>query len=137
MVRKIESAEIAPAFLKYFKVAIDNRKKRMGRMFSHLGIIPNPDVCVMIADFLLRVENINWTIVSGVHGNKLIIIFRSFGYRRNAGKIAFKAFEEWGSAGGHKRAARAEIPLSNLKDIVDCADENKLSNWIIKQIKSK
>ncbi len=137
MVRKIESAEMSGAFLKYFKTAIDNRKKRKGWMFSHLGPVPNPDVCVMIADFFLRIEDINWSIISGIHGNKLFIIFRSFGYKRDAGKVAQKGFGELGSAGGHKRAARAEIPLSNLKDVIDCQNENKLSNWIINQVKKR
>jgi len=135
IVRKIESAEMRNGFLKYFKIAIESRKKRKGWMFSHLESVPNPDVCVMIADFFLRIEDTSWSIVSGICGNKLIIIFRSYGYKRDAGKVAQKGFGEFGSAGGHKRAARAEVPLSNLKEIIDCQNGNKLSNWIINQIK--
>ena len=136
-IRKIESAEMLPAFLKYFKTAIDCRKKRKDWLFSHLGPVSSPDVCVIIADFFLKIEDVNWSIVSGIHGNKLIIIFRSFGHRRNAGKVAEKGFNGIGSAGGHKSMARAEIPLNKLKDEVDCQKPNKISNWIINQIKKK
>ncbi len=137
IVRKIEAAEMRPGFLKFFKTAIDNRKKRKGWMFSHLGAVPSPDILVIIADFFLRIDDVNWSIVSGTNGNKLIVIFRSFGYRRNAGKVAEKAFAELGSAGGHKSAARAEIPLSVIKENVDCQAENKVANWIISKIHGK
>lgn len=137
IVRKIEAAEMQPGFLKYFKTAIDNRKKWQGWLFSHLGPVSSPDICVIIADFFLRVENVNWSIVSGIHANKLIIIFRSFGYRRNAGSVAQNGFGALGSAGGHKSAARAEIPLSALKESVDYQNEKKLSNWIFSQVRNK
>lgn len=137
IVRKIEAAEMRPGFLKFFRTAIDNRKKRKGWMFSHLGAVPSPDILVIIADFFLRIDDVNWSIVSGTNGNKLIVIFRSFGYRRNAGKVAEKAFAELGSAGGHKSAARAEIPLSIVKENVDCQAENKVANWIISRIHKK
>jgi nanoRNase/pAp phosphatase (c-di-AMP/oligoRNAs hydrolase) len=136
-VRKIEAAEMKTAFLKYFQTAIENRKKRKTWLFSHVGTVPSPDVCVIIADFFLRVDDVNWSIVSGINGKKLYIIFRSFGYRRNAGSVAQKSFGELGSAGGHKSAARAEIPLANIKDLVDYQNDKKLANWIVNQIGKK
>lgn len=137
IVRKIEAAEMRPGFLKYFKTAIENRKKRKGWLFSHIGNVASPDICVIIADFFLRVDDVNWSIVSGIHGSKLIIIFRSFGYRRNAGNVAQQGFGDLGSAGGHKSAARAEIPVSALKDLVDCQNDKKLSAWIVSRIRKK
>lgn len=137
IVRKLEAAEMKPGFLKYFKTAIENRKKRKSWLFSHLGPVSSPDVCVIIADFFLRVDDVNWSVVSGINSGKLIIIFRSFGYRRNAGNVAEKAFAQFGSAGGHKSAARAEIPISVVKEHVDCQNDKKLGNWIISQIQRK
>lgn len=137
IVRKIEAAEMQPGFLKYFKTAIDNHRKWQGWVYAHLGTVSSPDVCVIIADFFLRMENINWSIVSGIHANKLVIIFRTFGYRRNAGKVAQDGFSEFGSAGGHKSAARAEIPLAALKEAVDCENEKKLSQWVFNRIRTK
>ncbi len=136
-VRKIEAAEMRPGFLKYFQTAIENRKKRKTWLFSHLGTVPSPDVCVIIADFFLKVDDVNWSIISGINGKKLYIIFRSFGYRSNAGRVVQKSFGELGSAGGHKSAARAEIPLANIKDLVDCQNDKKLGNWIVNQITKK
>ena len=75
--------------------------------------------------------------MSGVSGRKLIIVFRSFGLKRNAGKIVSKTFGKLGSAGGHKSAARAEIPIANISDQVDCKNENQLNIWIINQIQKE
>ncbi len=133
--RQCEQAEMNISFLKTFKKAIDNKSRRKNRIFVNLGSVSNPDVCVLIAEFFLRIDNIHWSIVSGLYGNKLIIIFRSDGYRRHSGNVAKKCFGAFGSAGGHKSMARAEISLSNIKDLVDCQNERKLQNWIIRQLR--
>ena len=85
---------------------------------------------MLIADFFMRVKSYDWSIVSGISQGKLVIIFRNDGIRKNAGKVAKDGFGALGSAGGHKSMARAEIAVSDLKDIVDCQDEKKLLRWI-------
>jgi nanoRNase/pAp phosphatase (c-di-AMP/oligoRNAs hydrolase) len=133
LARKIELADLSLSFLKYFKTALDNMRRRKGRIFVHLGPVINPDVCVIIADFFMRIDTVNWSIVSGVYGNKLIIVFRNDG-RQNAGKVAKLRFGHIGSAGGHKGMARAEILLSDLKQHIDHKDDKKLLTWMIKQL---
>jgi nanoRNase/pAp phosphatase (c-di-AMP/oligoRNAs hydrolase) len=137
LVRKIEQSEIRPDYLKFFKKALNNRRTRKGRVFAFLGPVPNPDVCVLIADFLLRISSIKWSIVAGYYQKKLIIIFRSDGLRTNAGKIAEQSFNGVGSAGGHKSMARAEIDLTVLRPLIDHKDDNKVIRWIMNQIKTK
>ena len=134
MARKIEQSEITFDFLKYFKTALDGMKRRKGRIFAHLGPISNPDVCVVIADFFMRVSSIRWSIISGIFNSKLVIVFRNDGIRKNAGKVAKESFGQIGSAGGHKSMARAEIPVADIKAQVDVTDARKLGNWVIKQI---
>ncbi|BCO09920.1 DHH family phosphoesterase [Desulfolithobacter dissulfuricans] len=114
LVRKFELTELRRSELKYFKIALNELKVSKGRAYIHLGRVGTPDIQVIIADFFNRVDKIDWVLVSGIHGEKLIVIFRCDGYRKNAGKLAQKTFGEFGSAGGHKEAARAEVPLKNL-----------------------
>lgn len=137
MAYRIEQAEMDVGFLKYFKRAIEERRLRKGRVFVHLGRVSHPDVCVQVADFFLRVNTVNWSIVSGLHQRKLVIIFRNDGIRKNAGTLARESFGRWGSAGGHKSAARAEVSLDAIDDLVDHADRNKMTQWIMRQIKRK
>ncbi len=81
--------------------------------------MPNPDILVILAEFFLRVIEITWSIVGGVYENRLIVIFRNDGIRKNAGNLAARAFGKLGSAGGHVSSARAEIPLDHLPDLPD------------------
>lgn len=114
LVRKIELTDLRRSELKYFVAGLAELKYSKRRFYSHLGKVRSPDVLVMIADFLNHVDEVDWVFVSGIHGERLIVIFRCDGYRKNAGKLAARIFGAAGSAGGHKEAARAEVPLKNL-----------------------
>ena len=137
LARKIEKSELRLDFLKYFKAALAGMHRRKGRMFAHLGPVINPDVCVIIADFFMRIDSVNWSIVSGIYNKTLIIVFRNDGVGKNAGRLAQQSFGLYGSAGGHKSMARAEIPIENLKPLVDHQDETKVQQWIIRQIEKR
>ncbi len=114
MVRKIELSELRKSELNYFKTAFEEMKISKQRLHVHVGRVYSPDVLVIIADFFNRVHDVSWVFISGIHGEKLVVIFRCDGYKKNAGTLAKKTFGEVGSAGGHRQAARAEVPLKNL-----------------------
>jgi nanoRNase/pAp phosphatase (c-di-AMP/oligoRNAs hydrolase) len=99
--------------------------------------VANPDVCVIIADFFMRVNAVNWSIVSGLYKKTHTIIFRNDGNRRNAGLVARESFGNIGSAGGHKNMARAEIDVNQLLKQVDYKNNDKLLQWIIRQVQKK
>lgn len=115
LVRKFELTDLRRSELKYFNVALQQLKYSKRRYYTHVGRVRSPDVLVIIADFLNHVGEIDWVFVSGIHGEKLVVIFRCDGYRKSAGKLATRTFGSIGSAGGHKEAARAEVPLKNLE----------------------
>ena len=134
IVNKIERSELRLDFLKYFRIALDHKRIRKGRVYVHLGPVINPDVCVLLADFFIKISSVDWSIVSGLYGENLIVVCRNDGLRKDAGKVARKSFASMGSAGGHKSSARAEIRLENLKHELDPGDDQKLLNWIMRQI---
>jgi nanoRNase/pAp phosphatase (c-di-AMP/oligoRNAs hydrolase) len=137
LVNKIERSELRLDFLKYFEIALANKRIRKGRAFSYIGPVVNPDVCVLLADFFMKVVSVDWSIVAGLYANKLVLIFRNDGLRKDAGKVAKESFGAIGSAGGHKGAARAEIPLEMLKNEVNYEDDKKLLRWIIQRIEKR
>jgi len=114
LVRKFELSDLRRSELKYFKEALNEMQVHQRRGYVHLGKVRTPDVLVIIADFLNHVDGIDWVLVSGIHNERLVVIFRCDGYRKHAGTLARKIFGELGSAGGHREAARAEVPLKNL-----------------------
>jgi len=115
LVRKIELSELRISELGYFRTALAEMKVSKKRLYTHVGRVRSPDILVIIADFLNQVHDISWVFVSGIHGERLVVIFRCDGYKRNAGKLAMKIFGQKGVAGGHREAARAEVPLKNLE----------------------
>ena len=137
LVNKIERSELRLDFLKYFEIALANKRIRKGRAFSHVGPVVNPDVCVLLADFFMKISSVDWSIVSGLYANKLVLIFRNDGLRKDAGKVAKESFGEFGSAGGHKSAARAEIPFEALNEDVDYENDEKLLRWIIHRVEKR
>ena len=137
IVNKVERSELRPDFLKYFEIALANKRIRKGRVFSLIGSVVNPDVCVLLADFFLKVSSVDWSIIAGLYDNKLVVIFRNDGLRKDAGKVAKESFGHLGSAGGHKSAARAEIPLEMLKNEVSYENDKKLLRWIISRVQKR
>jgi nanoRNase/pAp phosphatase (c-di-AMP/oligoRNAs hydrolase) len=137
LARRIEKADLRLSFLKYFKAALNTMRLRKGRAYVHLGPVVNPDVCVIIADFFMRIISVNWSIVSGTCDKKLVVIFRNDGIRKNAGKVAQNSFGQFGSAGGHRNMARAEVALSELPENVNHHDNKKLLSWLISRVERR
>jgi nanoRNase/pAp phosphatase (c-di-AMP/oligoRNAs hydrolase) len=113
LVRRLEFAEFNIPMLGYFQQALNRFRVRHNRLYAFLGPVSTPDILVILADFFLRAGEISWTIVGGIYQDKLIVIFRNDALRKNAGRLAGRAFGKLGSAGGHAASARAEVPLEN------------------------
>jgi hypothetical protein len=101
--------------------------------FIDMGKVDNPDILVMIADFFLKMAENTWSIVSGVYGRRLIIIIRNAGFRLDAGQAAKRLFGPYGSAGGHKSAARAEINLDKINREVN--GKKRYTQFILDRLK--
>ena len=85
-------------------------------MFSaFLGETTREDFIPYTADFLLQVEDVKWTIVSGIVGGQLIVSVRNLGYSRNAGEFVKANFGDIGSAGGHRAMAKAVVPVERFR----------------------
>ena len=116
LIRRIELNQTPVRFLKYYDHAYRHMNSFHGRRVCYLGNVESADVCVQIADFYLRLIGTYYVVVAGTVGDKFIIIFRGDGYRQDCGAIAQRAFGFIGKGGGHRSAARMEVPLEALKE---------------------
>jgi nanoRNase/pAp phosphatase (c-di-AMP/oligoRNAs hydrolase) len=132
IIKKIESTEFSRKTLSRFKSAIERLVFYKGMALVHLGDVDNPDTLVMVADFFLKMAEAHWSIVSGVYNKTLIVIFRNAGFRRDAGKLAKEMLGTLGSAGGHKSAARAEVPM---EQIPETPDSEECGKFVLRQLK--
>ncbi len=116
LIRRVELNQTPASYLKYFEHAYRHMKYFRGRRVAFLGHVESPDVCVQVADFYLRLIGTYYVIIAGIVQNKLVIIFRGDGYRQDCGAVAQNACGMIGKGGGHRSAARIEIPLEILTE---------------------
>jgi nanoRNase/pAp phosphatase (c-di-AMP/oligoRNAs hydrolase) len=135
LLRKIEAADMGAEDLKYFQLALENKQIIENTIFSHLGHVQSPDILVLVADFFLRLHEIDWVIVSGTYRKTLVVIIRNDGFHKDAGIRANSAFGRFGKAGGRRAKARAEIPLANLPEHLDIDDAAGVGRFVIRQFK--
>jgi nanoRNase/pAp phosphatase (c-di-AMP/oligoRNAs hydrolase) len=83
---------------------------------AFVGETTREDFIPYTADFLLQVEDVRWTIVSGIVAGQLIVSVRNLGYSRNAGEFVKATFGDIGNAGGHRAMAKAVVPVARFHD---------------------
>jgi nanoRNase/pAp phosphatase (c-di-AMP/oligoRNAs hydrolase) len=111
MIRKMEGVELTFDRLEYVTRAQQTGSVAEQVFCAFLGHVPREDFIPYVADFFLQVEDVKWTIISGIVGETLVLSVRNLGYTRNAGELVRKLFADVGSAGGHRAMAKAVIPL--------------------------
>lgn len=134
IVTKVEKAALTQEDLDFLGRAIKRRKVINNRVFFHAGNITKPDELVVVADFFLTIARVNWSIISGVYEKKLIIVIRNDGLRKGAGNTAKEAFASFGSAGGHKTMARAELDMKLIRKEIRDVNKKAVEDWIISEI---
>ena len=135
IIKKIEASEINKKNIADFRKAFDALEFIGNTAYIHMGEVKDPDILVIIADFFLKMAETTWCLVSGIYGRKIIIIIRNVGFRLDAGRIATRFFSDPDSGGGHKNAARVEIPVAAFKKEV--GDLSKIRDYIKKKIRNR
>jgi nanoRNase/pAp phosphatase (c-di-AMP/oligoRNAs hydrolase) len=116
LIQRIELNQTPGRFLKYYDHAFHHMNSFRGRRICYLGNVESADACVQVADFYLRLIGTYYVVVAGIVDDRFVITFRGDGYRQDCGAIAQRAFGALGKGGGHRSAARMEIPLEILKN---------------------
>jgi nanoRNase/pAp phosphatase (c-di-AMP/oligoRNAs hydrolase) len=138
LIRRIELNQIPDRFLKYYDYAYHHKRRYRDRMICFLGPVESADVCVQVADFHLRIINVFHVIVAGIVKDRLIIIFRGDGYRQDCGSIAMKSFGNIGTAGGHRSAARVEIPMETLREALENdLSQESVDRFLVQRLRRK
>ena len=135
LLRVIERTEVPVRQLSYFDLALHRLQVRARRAVVYIGAVESADIAVILADFFIRVSSIQFVAIACVTADKLVIVFRSRSIRKDAGRIASSWFSEWGSAGGHKGAARAEIPLDRLPEEVRLYQPDTVEQFIERRLR--
>src|SRR6478735_42521 len=134
MIRKMEGAEITAERLDYLIKAW-----QQGRMMEHvfcafIGEPPREDFVPYVADFYLQLENVQWTVISGVVNEQFVVSVRNLGYSRNAGDFVRRWFNDIGSAGGHRTMAKAVVPVEAFERKVGSYEGSRINQRMLDRL---
>jgi nanoRNase/pAp phosphatase (c-di-AMP/oligoRNAs hydrolase) len=130
LIRKMEGAELTLDRLHVVMRAVRDGKMANQVFSAFLGTVPREDYITYAADFFLELEDVKWTILSGIVNEMLIISVRNLGYTRNAGEFVKRWFADIGSAGGHRAMAKAVVPLHRFAEKFGASESSKLNELI-------
>jgi nanoRNase/pAp phosphatase (c-di-AMP/oligoRNAs hydrolase) len=133
LLSEIERAPIDRASFKVMLRALNQAVFHRQYAYVFIERLDHADTLVLVADFIMQVNGVSRAIIAGVHGDKLVVVLRSAGLRSNLGRMASEVFGPYGSAGGHKNMARAEMPLSGL-DPKHQAKPGNLSRFVERRV---
>ena len=137
VVRMIELSQLPRETLDFFSTAFANKKIVKDVAFAFLGTIANPDMCVHVADFFIKLAGISWAVVACRTKDRVVAVFRSDGFRRHAGRLAETLFLEHGSAGGHRTMARAELPMERIAGLLREPSDVAIEEWLLARLATK
>ncbi|MDR1051535.1 MAG: phosphoesterase [Deltaproteobacteria bacterium] len=101
----------------------------------HFESLDHPDTLVLAADFVMQIDGVDRVVTSGVFEGRLIVVLRSAGIRSsNLGRLAQGCFGQYGSAGGHKNMARAEMELDKV-DPRGAMKPQQLQNFVRRRLR--
>lgn len=82
-------------------------------VIAHLGEIDSLEKPAVIADFLLRFDQVAWALVTAVHNRRLVLSLRTQARDRSAGDVMKRLLRQIGEGGGHRAKAGGFVPLEN------------------------
>ncbi|RMD81994.1 MAG: hypothetical protein D6815_10295, partial [Candidatus Dadabacteria bacterium] len=97
---KIENARVPADYFRVFRDAIEHAEVVGKVVFCDLGEISYPDQAAEVADFLLRLDQVQWSAVAGYHEGRIYVSLRTTDRDANAGEVLRKVVGS-NSAGGH------------------------------------
>jgi len=108
---KIENARVPREYFAGFRAAIDSAVIYDRAIVSILGVIRYPDLVAEMADFLLRLDQVEWAAAIGKYEDYLYVSLRTTHRDVNAGDLLQRVLGS-DHAGGHDMIAGGRLALN-------------------------
>ncbi len=126
---------LSPQTLDTIGDAISEREVRASALVSCVGVTGERDALPQAADYLMQLEGIATVLVFGVVDDVIHLSARTEDSRVNVDAVMREAFDDVGSAGGHREMAGAQIPLGVFGELAN--DEKKLVNLMAQRVSKR
>ncbi|MBW2059578.1 MAG: bifunctional oligoribonuclease/PAP phosphatase NrnA [Deltaproteobacteria bacterium] len=114
LLSQIENPDLSRNYFVLFDEALHDAVILGDVIFCDLGFLVNPEMVSLMADFLLRVSGVRWSLVIGAFDNRVIFSIRTKRHRQNAGLMARRIVKGLGTAGGHGMIAGGQVIIKGL-----------------------
>ena len=114
LIRKVEGSETNLERLACLSTAMQCREISGSLYTAHVGPVEREDLITFVAEFLVGVDEVSWTVVSGLVQRNVVISVRNLGDSVHAGEFVKRSFGDVGSAGGHRVMAKAVAPVERF-----------------------
>jgi nanoRNase/pAp phosphatase (c-di-AMP/oligoRNAs hydrolase) len=131
LLRTLSNPSVSGATVDAIADAVQNRVVRESVLLSHVGRTSERDALPQAADYLVTLEGVQTAIVFGLVDGAIHLSARSTDSRVHIGAVLDGAFDDVGSAGGHREMAGGEIELGIVADYSD--DDGRLLD-ILEQV---
>lgn len=134
MITRIERPALPREDLEAMGRALSRLQIDNGVAVIHLGEINREDVIPQMAEFCLQIEGVEWSAVSGLVKDRVVICVRNVGYVKSAGDIMKRLYDDIGSAGGHRAMAKAVVPLDRFRERFGEVSEKSIRDAMVPMI---
>jgi nanoRNase/pAp phosphatase (c-di-AMP/oligoRNAs hydrolase) len=131
MILQMDHPSLKPEEINLFIKALKSQKLIDKAVFVDLGRVDKEDIIPRLADFCMQIDGAQWSVITGIVDKNIVLCVRNVGYVEHAGELARLAFGKLGSAGGHRSAAKAVMPLSAFKKYFQISHQKDIKNKII------
>jgi nanoRNase/pAp phosphatase (c-di-AMP/oligoRNAs hydrolase) len=107
---RIENARVPREYFRTFRDAIEGAVIYGNVVMSDLGDVLYPDMVAEVADFLLRLDEVEWALAMGSYKRSLHVSLRTMDREANAGDVLQKVLGSR-SAGGHDMIAGGKLRI--------------------------
>jgi len=116
MLSEIQRGRVDKNYFKLLSIALRNARICDKAVIADLGDLENPDMIAEIADLLIRLDDIVWSMSYGFVQGKMNISIRTAQDQLPADKVIKKIVAKRGTSGGHFSYAGGQIPLKGSTD---------------------
>ncbi len=135
VLKEMTRPALSPQTLDTIGEAISSREVRASALVSCVGVTGERDALPQAADYLMQLEGVATVLVFGVVDDVIHLSARTEDSRVNVDSLMRDAFDDVGSAGGHREMAGAQIPLGVFGELA--SDEDKLVELMAQRVSGR
>jgi nanoRNase/pAp phosphatase (c-di-AMP/oligoRNAs hydrolase) len=128
----IERPALSQEYLKDYERGLARATVYRDTAISFLGKIHSEAIVPELADLLVRLDGVCWSLCMGERNDLLLLSMRSTSRTHKAGAVIRRLVGKAGSAGGHKEMAGGQVPVAGMTEEEKRDLAEKLINRFLK-----